>query len=215
MAYRRTERIEEQLADKRNRVLRAVRTVVSDVGFRGAQVAIVAETAGVAAGTVYQHFSSKAELFAEALALNAGHEVEVISRVAAADGKPVTRLANAVRTFAQRAVKGRRLAYAMMAEPTDAAVDAARLTYRCAFAHVYEGLIREEIAAGDFPPQDARAAAACIVGALIEGLISPLAPDAGNVGDTAELVEAITGFCIRAVTGQCTPSLASIAAEVS
>jgi AcrR family transcriptional regulator len=64
MAYRRTERVQEQLLDKRNRILQAVRAVVGDVGFRRAQVSLVAEAADVATGTVYRHFPSKGELFA-------------------------------------------------------------------------------------------------------------------------------------------------------
>jgi AcrR family transcriptional regulator len=84
MAYRRTERVQEQLQDKRDRILQAVRAVVAEVGFRGAQVAMVAEAAEVATGTVYRHFPSKGELFAEALALNANHEVAVVAEVAVA-----------------------------------------------------------------------------------------------------------------------------------
>src|SRR6516165_4384242 len=101
MAYRRTERVEEQLQDKRDRILQAVRRVVSDVGFRGAQVAMVAEAAGVATGTVYRHFPSKGELFAQALALNAQHEVDVVAAVAASEGSAASRLADAIRDAAE------------------------------------------------------------------------------------------------------------------
>src|SRR5882724_3217939 len=205
MVYRRTDRVEELLAEKRKRILRAVRTVVGEVGFRGAQVAMVAEAAGVATGTVYSHFPSKAELFAEALALNAQHEVDVVAAVGAAAGSAATRLADAVRVFAHRAIRARRLAYAMMAEPTDAAVDAARLIYRRAFAEVFEALIREGMAKNEFVEQDAAFSAACLIGALIEGLIGPLAPDAADLADTAAPVEAIAGFCLRAVTGPSRP----------
>src|SRR6185369_46109 len=117
MAYRRTERVQEQLLDKRNRILQAVRAVVGDVGFRGAQMSVVAEAADVATGTVYRHFPSKGDLFAQALTLNAQHEVDVMAAVAEAEGSAASRLADAVRVFARRAVRARRLAWAMIAEP--------------------------------------------------------------------------------------------------
>jgi len=125
MVYRRTERVEERLQDKRDRILQAVRKVVGEVGFRGAQVTMVAEAAGVATGTVYRYFPSKGELFAEALALNAQHEVRVVAAVAEVEGQALSRLANAVRVFAERAVRARRLAWAMLAEPAEPEVDAA------------------------------------------------------------------------------------------
>lgn len=207
MAYRRTERVEEQLQDKRDRILQAVRQVVSEMGFRGAQVAMVAEAAGVATGTVYRHFPSKGELFAKALALNAQHEVDVVAAVAACEGSAASRLSDAVRVFARRAVQARRLAWAMIAEPAEAEVDAARLVYRRAFADVFEKVIRDGTAAGEFPAQNAAASAACVIGALNEGLIGPLAPEAPDLSNTRALIESITAFCLQAVSAKPYPSL--------
>lgn len=215
MAYRRTEHVEKLLRDKRERILHAVRAVVSEVGFRGAQVAMVADAAGVAIGTVYQHFPSKAELFAEALGLNARHEIDVMASVVAAEGLAATRLADAIRVFARRAVEARRLAYAMMAEPTELAVDAARLVYRRAISDLLEGVIRDGIAASEFPEQDARASAACLVGAFMEGLVGPLAPESRDVSDTRALVEAIAVFCLQAVAGRRVRPLACPTAEMN
>jgi AcrR family transcriptional regulator len=200
MVYRRTERVEERLQDKRNRILQAVRQVVGEVGFRGAQIAMVAEAAGVATGTVYRYFPSKGELFAEALALNAQHEVDVVAAVAEVDGQAPARLADALRVFAERAVRARRLAWAMLAEPAEPEVDAARLVYRRAFAAVFEKLIGDGVLHGDFPAQDAAASAACVMGALAEGLVGPLAPEAPDLADTCTLVDAIIVFCLQAVS---------------
>lgn len=202
MAYRRTDRVQEQLQDKRNRILQAVRTVVGEVGFRGAQVVTVAEAAGVATGTVYRHFPSKGDLFAEALALNAGHEIEVVTAVARSEGAAMARLADAIRTFALRAIRAPRLAWAMIAEPAEPEVDAARLVSRRAFADVFEGLIADGIAEGDFPPQNARLAAAGLIGALTEGLIGPLAQDADSQPNAEALAHDITAFCLQAVSAR-------------
>jgi len=200
MVYRRTERVEERLQDKRDRILHAVRKVVGEVGFRGAQVIMVAEAAGVAIGTVYRYFPSKGELFAEALALNAQHEVDVIAAVAEVEGPASSRLADALRVFAERALRARRLAWAMLAEPAEREVDATRLVYRRAFAAVFEKLIRDGMRHGDFPAQDAAASAACVMGALAEGLVGPLALEAPDLADTRTLVDAIIVFCLQAVS---------------
>jgi hypothetical protein len=45
------------------------------------------------------------------------------------------------------------------------------------------------------------AGAACVVGALIEGLVGPLSPSSKAVeSDRESLVEAIVGFCLRALS---------------
>jgi AcrR family transcriptional regulator len=103
-------------------------------------------------------------------------------------------------------VRARRLAYAMMAEPAEPEVEAARLVYRRAFADVFEELIASGIAAGEFPRQNARATAACVMGALNEGLVGPLAPNGATDADEPPgvdaLIEEITAFCLQAVTAR-------------
>jgi AcrR family transcriptional regulator len=173
--------------------------VVGEVGFRDAQIAMVAAAAGVATGTVYRYFPSKAELFAEAVSANSRHEVEVIAQIVAADGSPVQRLQDAIKVFASRALQAKQLAYAMIAEPADVEVDTARLEYRRAFGRLFQTLIDQGMRTGELPAQDSEATSACIVGALIEGLIGPLAPDAAKPTQENRLVETITRFCLGAV----------------
>lgn len=203
MVYRRTERIEARLADNRSRILHAARALVTEQGFRETQVALVASLADVAVGTVYRYFPSKADLFAEIVRTVSQREVEVLRKIAESDGSAAERLAAAVRAFASRALQGRRLAYAVIAEPVDPEVDAVRLEYRRIHCATFERLIGEGIGNGEFPPQDVAASAACLVGAFIEGLVGPLAMESSAAsGDGTKLIDAIERFAVRAVSGK-------------
>lgn len=199
MAYRRTEQASRRLADKRARILRAARDLVAEGGWAAAQIDRVAVKADVATGTVYRYWSSKADLCAEIVASVSTREVGIVKAVAEADGTPVERLAAAIRAFADRALRGRRLAYALIAEPVDPEVETVRLEYRAQLAHCFERILREGIMRGVFPRLDPAVAAACIVGAFMEALVGPLAPARGT-GSRADrhLVEQITQFCLRA-----------------
>src|SRR5882757_6111596 len=202
MAYRRTENAAQRLADKRARILKAARGLVADGGWSAAQIDHVAVKAGVATGTVYRYWSSKAELCAEIVATVSAREVGIAKAVADTDGSPAEKLQSAIRTFAGRALRGRRLAYALIAEPVDPDVEAVRLDYRAQLAHCFECILREGIVRGAFPRLDPAVAAACMVGAFMEALIGPLAPAKGT-GARADrhLVEQITEFCLRASVG--------------
>ena len=202
MAYRRTESATQRLADKRARILTAARKRVADGGWSAAQVDHVAAEAGVATGTVYRYWSSKAELCAEIVATVSAREVGIVKAIVEADGTPVEKRQSAIRTFAGRALRGRRLAYALIAEPVDPEVEAVRLDYRAQLALCLERILREGIMRGAFPRLDPAVAAACIVGAFMEALIGPLAPAKGT-GPRADrhLIEQITAFCLRASVG--------------
>ena len=177
MAYRRTPAIVTRLEDNRARILAAARKLVADGGWRHAHIATVAESAGVATGTVYRYFPSKAELFAEVLAIVSRRERDVIAAIVDGDGSPTGRMRGAVRAFAKRALKGRRLAYAMIVEPCEPEIDAARLEWRAALGEEFVRLIRMGQVQGAFRDGDPRIAAACVVGAFMEALVGPLAPE--------------------------------------
>lgn len=199
MVYRQTENATRRLADKRARILKAARDLVADGGWAAAQIDNVAERAGVATGTVYRHWAAKADLCAEIVATVSSREVGVVKAVADADGAPLEKLEAAIRAFASRALRGRRLAYALIAEPVDPEVELVRLDYRAKLAHCFERILREGIMRGAFARQDPAVAAACIVGAFMEALVGPLAPSKGT-GARADrhLIDQITGFCLRA-----------------
>lgn len=187
------------MADNRRRLLEAARHLVAEGGFDVVQIEAVARRAGLATGTVYQYFPSKADLLAEAYHLISQHEIDVAAEAAAMAGPAAERLAAAIRTIARRAVKGRTTAYALIAAPADAVVDAQRIVHKRALARVFEGILEDGIAAGEFPRQNVEAAAACIAGAVMESLVAPLAPGSGPLDDDENFLAAVTGFCLRAV----------------
>ena len=198
MAYRRTPRTEARLAEARERILRAAHRLIATGGYRAASVAAIAEQASLATGTVYRHFPSKAELFAEVFRRASQHEVDAVIAAAAQPGSFEERLAAAVETFARRALQGRRLAWSLIAEPVDPAVEAERLVYRRAYRDAFAAVLDEAVQAGELPPLDTRLHAAALVGALAEALVGPLSPVAPRT-DPDAFVATLIAFSLRSL----------------
>jgi AcrR family transcriptional regulator len=201
MAYRRTAKVETRLADNRARILTAARALVSDGGFREAQVAAVAASAGLATGTVYRYFPSKAHLMVELLRSICAREAEVARAIAAGGGPARDRLTDAMRAFTERALQGDRLAHATIAEPASPEIEDARQEIKRELALIFGGLVGAAAAEGSVPDQDPELAGACIVGAMLEGLMGPLAHQRATNDDRA-VAEGIVAFCLRAVGPQ-------------
>lgn len=199
MPYRPTERTEARRAEARARIVRAAHELIARGGYREASIAAVARRAGVATGSVYRHFPSKAELFAEVFRTASQREVDAVAAAAAGIGGPAPeRIAAVVEVFAQRALAGRRLAWALLAEPVDPAVEAERLHFRGAYRDVFAAILRDGVDAGDLPAQDCALSATALVGAIGEALVGPTSPTAA-AGAAPDLVTGLTAFCLRAV----------------
>lgn len=188
---------------KTDRIVSAAIALVAELGFRNTQMSAIAEHSGLALSTLYRHFHSKTDLMLEVVAKVSGHEVNVAAGAAMAEGDPPSRLEMAIRTFALRAIRGRKLAHALVAEPVDAEIETERLRYRRRLMRVYETVIREGIQNGSIPEQDPEVSAGCIVGALFEGLVGPLALQVDlSDEERADRAERIIAFCMRGVLGR-------------
>lgn len=201
MVYRPTEKTEARKAVLRQRILDASLLLLSTGGFGSVTVSAVAREAGIATGAVYKHFESKAQLCAEVFRSATERELAVVRDNALAQGAPSARLLNAIAAFSARAIRGRRLAYALIAEPVDTLVDEERLRYRRAYADIFKHLVEDGIRAGEFPAQDASVSAAALVGVISEALIGPLtwAGPGEPAIDKSDLIRSIQAFCLRAV----------------
>jgi AcrR family transcriptional regulator len=184
-------------AATRERLVEAARALLEEGGYAATSVLAVADRAGVSAGALYRHFASKAELFIEVFRANAKHDLAAVDEAAAA-GTCVERLEAAIATHARRALRSRRLAWALLHEPVDALVDAERLVYRRKYCRHMAGLLRQAIAAGEIPDQDAELTAAALVGACAESLVGPLSPVSGGSVSEDEIVATLVRLCRRA-----------------
>ncbi len=197
MAYRRTERESARLAARCDAIIDAARALAIESGLRAVQMAPVAERAGVAAGTVYRYFPSKEDLVAAMLSDTVEREIAAIR--AAADGAPGTLsgLAAALMTFGAGALRTRRLTFAMLMEGPDGRE--ANSTLRGSIGREFEGLIRAAIARGQLPEQPPAVMAAVILGAMVEGLVGPLAPAPEGPDAERSAVQRTALFALRAL----------------
>jgi AcrR family transcriptional regulator len=186
----------------RDRLLAAAQELIEEGGYGPASVIAIADRAGVAAGTLYRHFASKEELFVEVFRSVCARE-ERAMRAASAEmpeHAPATqRLETVLASFAQRALRNPRLAWALIAEPVAPRVDAERLAYRERYAALIAEHLRAGIAAGELPDQNAELTAAALVGGCGEALVGPLSPVAHRGPGAAEIIEALRTFVRRAV----------------
>ncbi|MFE3503386.1 TetR/AcrR family transcriptional regulator [Kitasatospora sp. NPDC059160] len=229
MAYRRTPAVQARLDAQREAVLQSAVGLLAERGYGGCTMAAVADRAGIATGSLYQHFANKAELSVQLFRRVVTREMAAVNAAVALRDTPRQRIAAVVETFATRALRAPRLAYALLVEPADTVVDGERLVFRRAFRDVIATEIAAAVAAGELPEQDPVLTAAALVGAVGEALAGPLAaqpsgpqpPDARLPGPqpsdpqpsgprphsdpqraTAEVVPALVSFTLRALGGR-------------
>lgn len=218
MPYRETERTRQKRAERSASILDAAFQLTSEGGFASASIAAIAERAGVATGSVYRYFPNKAELCSEVFRMASSRELERVAQALRGDGQPGERLEDAASSFAQRAFRGRQLAYALIAEPVDPLVEADRLEFRTEYARLFAGVIEDGIAKGLFPAQSAELSSAAIVGALAESLVGPLSNalvDSHTPEQRETWVRELAAFCLRAVGGRTPTRTGKAAAGLS
>jgi AcrR family transcriptional regulator len=197
MPYRRTENVERRLAARHAAIIAAARAAASEGGMAAVQIVPVARRAGIAAGTVYRYFPGKTDLVATLLAEISEREIAALRRAGDNAPGPLSALSGTIMTFAARALRNRRLAFAAIAEPVDAELDPVRLKFRESLAGEFAMRIAAAISGRHLPEQDTALAASAVLGLLIEGSIGPLAPPAA--GRERELVQSLALTALRAL----------------
>lgn len=120
-------------------------------------------------------------------------------RAADAAPGPLSALAAAVAAFAARAAAHKQLFWTLLAESGEPELELFRRACRKSLAGEIESRIELAVAAGRLPAQDACLAAAAIVGAMVEALISPLNPPQDD--DRRRRPDAIRGLTLLVLRG--------------
>ncbi len=199
MVYRQTDKVKRRLAERHAALIEASYAIAAKSGMAAVQIAPVAAQAGIAAGTVYRYFPAKTDLVAALVRSVSRRELEAVRHAADNAPGPLSALAAAIITFAARAAANRRLAWAVLAEPVDPEIDFLRVAYRKALAAEFEQRISAAIESGSLPEQDVGITAPALVGALLEGLLGPLAPKISpDVDALRDEVRALALIALRA-----------------
>src|SRR5947208_7952304 len=199
MPYRPTERTEQRKAQARESIVAAALDQLAEGGYASATIQGLAARAGVATGTVYRHFHSKSDLFAEVFRRASQREMDVFAEATVDDGRSATeRIAAATEAFARRALTRPTRAYALIAEPVDPAVEAERLIFRRGYRDVLVEVLAQGVERGEFEAHDKETTAAALVGAIGEALVGPLAAERSGHASPA-LVAAVVQFATRAL----------------
>ncbi len=189
----------------RERIVLAALAQVAEDGYGSASIGAVAGRAGVATGTVYRHFSSKADLLAEVFRRASQRELDVVIELADRRGlSSAERIAGGAEVFARRALANPVLAYALLAEPVDPAVEAERLVFRRGHRDVFAAVLEDGIRDGEIEPVDCPTVAAALVGALAEVLVGPLSEGAAShrAADphrSEALITSLVQFAVKAI----------------
>lgn len=178
-----------EAGEKRQQILRAAVKVFSQKGFHDAKVDEIAQLADVGKGTVYEYFSSKAQLFQEMCKVGMNLYVESIN----AELKPEMSSREKLERIAGLHVKFmdryKDLARVTMAEHTHFDEDFRQwiLAHRAERIAEIEQIIREGITAGEFRQIDPGTAALVFVGTL-GAICSPVVFSKGRL-DIEKLLE--------------------------
>ena len=159
------------VADKRAAILDAATTVFAKRGYFSAQVADVAKSAGVAAGTVYLYFRSKDQILTSIFDRTMKEAIDEGRAAIAGLTDPVERLRRIARTHLARLGRDRDLAVVFQVElrQTTKFMERFSATGFRDYLAIIQGTIEDGQAAGVFRKSlDARTAAKVFFGAVDE-----------------------------------------------
>jgi len=200
MAYQKSDYVLEKMQKTRELLIASGRKLVQIGGWKSCTVTAVAQTAGVATGTLYTYFKDITELNMVIYSQIADEELAHLTAIAKSDASASDRFIEAVTVYVGRALRGRVKAYAQIAEPLNPKMEAQKIEYQNKFSACFEQIIRGGVESGEFPPQQPQITANILFGGLKMALIKCLDPQIRDQKeDVQSLMFEILSVCLRTV----------------
>lgn len=202
MSYKRSSLMQERMEQNRKSILSSARKLISEGGFKDAQIQTIAEQAGVSSGLVYRYFDNKSQVLIEVLSEAINTELLVIDAITESDITAEQKLHKAVTTFVKRALNSPQLAYSLMFEPVDSLVEHERFRVKQLIKQSIIKILADGNASGEFVLEDLNTTALCVVGAMTFVVVEPLDPAQNTKFDQQHkdyFSKQIADFCVDAV----------------
>jgi AcrR family transcriptional regulator len=194
--------MQERMEQNRKSILSSARKLISEGGFKDAQIQTIAEQAGVSSGLVYRYFDNKSQVLIEVLSEAINTELLVIDAITESDLTAEQKLHKAVTTFVKRALNSPQLAYSLMFEPVDSLVEHERFRVKQLIKQSIIKILADGNASGEFVLEDLNTTALCVVGAMTFVVVEPLDPAQHTKFDQQHkdyFSKQIADFCVDAV----------------
>lgn len=191
-----TESLRKQ--DVREALLKSGHTIVARGGFSALSMAAIAAQADMATGNLYRYFEDKASLSVGIFERASQHEMHAVFECVNQRAAPALQLEMLLTAFLQRSLANPQLAYSLIAEPVDPAVERTRSEHRRHWAKRFVEVIEDGIQQKQFEADRPLLAATALIGAVAE----PLAVPPGDLTLEKQDIAPLVAFCLRALQRQ-------------
>jgi TetR/AcrR family fatty acid metabolism transcriptional regulator len=187
----------KRVGNKRERIISAAATLFGDKGYHNTTTAEIAESAGVAAGTIYIYFSSKEELlvavFEEFLGVHMDRLREGIARETGPEAK-LRRLLRLGLELMEQNPDSARIFLSQLRQSTTMIKTVAKRSSR-AYRDIIEGVLEEGVRAGVCRQLNVRAAASMLFGAYQNIVLDWVADDCSY--SLVDLSDELASFVLK------------------
>jgi AcrR family transcriptional regulator len=189
----------KRVGNKRERIIAAAATLFGEKGYHNTTTAEIAESAGVAAGTIYIYFSSKEELLVAVFEEFLGVHMDRLREGIASESNPETKLKRLLRLgleLMEQNPDSARIFLSQLRQSTSMIKMVVKRSSR-AYKDIIEGILEQGIREGFCRQMNVRSAASMLFGAYQSLVLDWVADDCSY--RLADYADELADFVLKGV----------------